>query len=196
MKKRSKRTTFVNMFGGLGYLFCCMLWGWTGILYLPGLLENEHVTQLLLPAQHETVVTPTPPVETSPLMIAFAVIVTIVVIIATIVIVLRMPVTIAKTGRSVTTKAAASALPLITHGHQLPPAKKRRLTVHLIKLAKLLLLTLPVALCYAGTFFIELSLQPDLALLISSSLALGALLWFTAQYLLADMFSVDNQYLV
>src|SRR5690606_18477650 len=103
--------------------------------------------------------------------------------------------TIAHTGKTVTQKAASSALPLITKGQKLSPAKKQRLTAGLIKLAKLLLVILPVAIGFLGAF-IELPLPFDLAIFISSALAICALLWFSAQYIAARLLGVNQKLLI
>ena len=164
-------------------------------MYLPMLFENEYVEKILLPTPQENVVVAPSTTEASPLLIGIAVIVTIVVLLTTIVILLRAPLTIAKAGKSVTTKAADSAIPLITKGRPLPQVQKRRLTTQLVKLMKLLIILLPVALGCIG-FFIQPPLAFDLAMLISSILALFALLTFVAQYGIAHLLKVTDTSLV
>lgn len=195
MKKYSKRTLLANTFGSLGYIFCLILWGWVGILYVPMLLENEQVVRILLPPPSDNVMAPQPATEPSATAVIVAVGVTIVVLITTVVVLLRIPVTIAKTGKTVTTKAANSAIPLITRGHPISPAKRRRLTTELVKLAKLLFMLLPVAIGLLG-FFIEPPLPLDLSLFVSSILALSAVLCFSAQYISARLLAIDSSSLV
>lgn len=195
MKQPSRKTLIPNIFGSLGYLFCLCLWGWLALLYVPMLFENEYIEQLLIPSQSQPIVAPTAPTEASPLMIGSAVIITIVVLITTIVIILRTPIVVAKTGKTITTKAAHSALPLITRGHPIPAAKQRRLTAQLIKLTKLIALLLPVALGSVGQFF-SLPLPFDLVMLVTSTLALITLLWFSLQYSVARLLGIDTKYLV
>lgn len=195
MKKYPKRTLLVNTFGSLGYIFCLILWGWIGILYVPMLLENDQIGRILLPppAQETTVVQPT--TELSPVAVILAVGITAVVMVTTIVVLLRAPVTIAKTGKTVTTKAASSALPLLTRNHPISPAKKKRLTAELVKLVKLLLVFLPVVIGLIG-FFIEPPLPLYLSLFVSSILALLAVFWFCMQYIAARLLGVDTTLLV
>lgn len=196
MKKHSKAALLVNTFGTLGYISCLTLWGWAGILYVPMLLANERVEQFLLPNKGEEVVAPAATSgEMSPVAIFFALAITATVIVATVIMLLRAPVTIAKTGQSVTAKAADSALPLITKGKPLPAAKKKHLTADLIKLAKLLLILLPVLTLPIG-LAIELPLPFDIVLLITSVLAFIALAWFSAQYLFARLLSIDAKQLL
>lgn len=195
MKKYSKKTLLANTFGSLGYIFCLMLWAWVGILYIPILLENENVERLLLPQPREEIIAPITTSGTSPVLAVAAVTATIVVLIITIIVLLRAPIAIARTGKTVTSKAASSALPLITRGKPLTPAKKRLLTTELIKLAKLLLVILPVAICSLG-FFVETPLPFDMSIFVSSILALIAVAWFSAQYVAARFLAIDTEALV
>lgn len=196
-KQRSRKTLLVNTFGGLGYISCLTLWGWTGILYVPMLLKNESVERLLLPTTSgsEAIEPITTPGEFSPITIFFALAITAAVLIMTVIVILRAPATITKTGKSVTTKAANTALPLIARGKPLPAAKKKLFTANLVKVAKLLLILLPVALLGVG-FFIELPLPFEIAALISSVLAFLAIAWFSLQYLLARWLRVKPELLV
>ncbi len=195
MNKQSSKALLANIFGTFGYLACLMLWGWTGIVYAPIVLENDHVVRILLPPPSEEVVAPPVQTESSPVVAFIALGVTIAVIILTIIVLLRAPVTIAKTGRTITTKAADSALPLITHGKPLPLAKKKRLTVQLVKLMKLFIILLPILGLVPG-MFIELSLPFEIVTLVSSLLALLAVFWFSLQYTAAKLLRVEPSQLV
>ena len=159
------------------------------------LLDNKHVGQLLLPTPSEEPVVAQPLVEASPITMVFAVIVTIIVIITTIAVFLKAPKTIATTGKTVTTKAASSALPLVARGKKLTTAKQQRLTANLIKLMKLLFVVLPVAIGCIG-FFLQPPLPLEIIMFVSSILAIGALLWFCAQYSAARLLAVDLKLLV
>lgn len=190
-----RKTLLVNTFGMFGYVSCLMAWAWIGIVYLPLLLANDEVKKLLIPTPSETPVVMAPSVPMSPLTLIFAGFVTALVIVLTIIAFLRAPVAIAKTGKTVTTKAADSVVPLITHGKVLPTAEKRQLTWRLIKLVKLTVVILPViAACVS--LFIEAPLPVEVILLVSSILSLIAIFWFGLQYLSARAFGIDSQYLV
>lgn len=195
MDKHPRKTLFVNIFGSLGYISCLFLWGWTGLLYLPLLLENEYVDSFLLPDKSESVVAPMPPSEPSPALAFVALFVTALVVIATIVVLLKAPVTVAMTGKTMTTKAANSALPIITRGRKLQPDKKRRLTANLIKIIKLILLLLPVSMGLVGAF-ITMPLPFELRIFVSSVLALCSVLWFSLQYITARLLKVETRLLV
>lgn len=195
MKKYSKKALLANAFGSLGYMSCLALWGWAGMMYVPILLENKSVERLLLPSASEEIVTPAIPTEASPLLAAVAIGVTAVLLIITVIVLLRAPVTIARTGKTVTSKAATSALPLIARGKPLTPANKRLMTAGLIKLTKLLLATIPVAFGFLG-LIVKTPLPFDVSMLVSSVLALFAVVWFSAQYGTARLLSVDPSKLV
>lgn len=195
-KQQSKKSLLVNSFGGLGYITCLMLWGWTGIIYVPMILENEQLERLLLPNKNEEIITPVASsVDMSPIAVFFALMVAALVLVATVVMLLRAPVAIARTGKTVTTKAAGSALPLITRGKTLPAAKKKRLTASLVKLAKLLLILLPITVLSIG-MFVELPLSLEIIALISGVLALMATAWFSAQYIFAHWFGIKPEQLI
>ena len=165
------------------------------LLYLPMLLENKYVEDFLLPPPPKEVVQQSVATESSPLMLVFALAVTVIVIIATIIILIKIPMAVARTGKTVTTKAAESAIPLVTKNHPLPPAKKKRLTTNLIKIMKLFLVVIPVGVTLLGVL-IELPLPYEIVMLVSGVLALFSLLWFSLQYIFARLLKVDAGRLV
>lgn len=172
-----------------------MLWSWIGMLYVPLLLENEKIEHILLPQQGTEVITPIATPEASPVLVLIATGITVAILIVTIIVLLRAPATIARAGKTVTSKAAGSALPLLTRGKPISPAKKRRLTAGLIKLTKLLLVLLPVAIGFLGLIF-ETPLPFDVSMFVSSILALCAVIWFSAEYVTARLLAVDPTALV
>lgn len=195
MKKYPKRTLLVNTFGTLGYLFSLVLWVWVGAIYLPVILANESIGKLIIPVQPEQVAPHAPTVGASPITVFLALAVTAVIMVITIIMLLRVPITIAKTGRKVTTKAASSVVPIVTRGKPIKQAEKWRLTVRLIKLSKLLLALLPVVIGFFG-FAVELSILTELVVFLSCVLAGIAIICFGAQYLLAELLKVDQKQLV
>lgn len=195
MKQHPKRTLFVNIFGGLGYFCCVLLWAWVGIIYTPILLENPQIQEFLLPSPTDTPVQPATPGPASPYLLFVGGVVSVLLIIATIIVLLQAPITIAKTGKSVTTKAARSAIPIVTHGKPIAPAKKKRLTIQLVKLVKLLCCIVPVIGIYAGAFT-ALPLPLEIITFIGNSLAISAIFWFSLQYLFARLLAVAPDQLV
>lgn len=195
MKNFPGKVLIANTFGALGYVSCLFLWGWIGILYLPMLLQNETIEKFVIPTPSEEVTVIQPTIEASPIMAVLAVGITIIILIATILVFAKLPKAIATTGKTVTTKAAGAALPVITRGRKLPPAKQQRLTVSLIKLAKLLLVLLPVAMSFLGAV-IEPPIPFDITLFVSGILAMSATLWFSAQYIVAKLLLINVKQLV
>lgn len=195
MKQISKKTLLVNTFGTLGYLACVILWAWAGVVYLPMLLENEQVESFLLPTPHESATTAVSSFEMPTAVTFMAIIVAVLIMIVTVVVLIRIPISVARTGKIVTTKAADSALPIITKGRPLPKKEKKHLTVQLIKLIKLLLVIVPVAISSFG-MLIAPPLEIEIVMLVSSATALIALFWFGLQYIAARLLEVDLRQLV
>lgn len=189
-----RRALLANIFGTFGYFSSLLLWVWVTIHYLPTVLDNDQVREILLPSEGQSLASPqfaSPSLTT----IVFAIIVTVVVLVVTMLVLLFIPVTIAKTGKAVTTKAANSIEPLIVHGRTLPPAQKRRLTISLIKLVKLLLVLVPVVAGLLSTF-IPLVLPFEIVMFVTSILAGVSVFWFSVQYICADMLAVKPEKLV
>ena len=195
MKKYSKRTLLVNSFGAFGYITCLVLWCWIGIVYLPTLLENDRVSQLLFTQPSEEIVVSPETSGSSPVVLFIAVCFTVAIMVLTVFVLLKAPATITKTGKNITTKAASTALPLITRGQAISKSKERRLTASLIKISKLLLVLLPVAASYIG-LLVEPSLPLDVVIFVSSMLALIAVFWFSVQYVFARTLGIDSVALV
>ncbi len=137
-----------------------------------------------------------PAIETSPLTIFFAFAVTAVVLIVTIVVLLRAPIMVAKTGKAVTSKAAGSALPVVTRHQKLAPKKQKLLTAQLIKLAKMLLIVIPAILGLLMATIVTPPLPVDIMAFVLGILALGGLVNFSIQYLLARWLRIDSENLV
>lgn len=195
MKTGSKKLLLANSFGTLGYLSSILSWSWVTMLYLPAFLENEQVEKFLIPTPPQEILQQTSTYEPSTATIIFSIIVTIVVIVSTIIILIKLPSTVAKAGRTVTTKVADSAVPLVTRKHELPPAKKKRLTAQLIKVIKLFIVILPV-LATACSIFIQLPMPFEVVMFVSGILSGLALVWFILQYIAARLFKVDAKSLV
>ena len=195
MNNLSGKIILVNAFGTLGYFSCIFSWGWAALLYLSMLLGNKYLEDFLLPTPPEEVVQQPVVTESSPFMMLFALVVTVIVVIATVIILVKIPMAVARTGKTVTTKAAESAIPLVTKHQPLPPAKKKRLTVNLIKIMKLFLVLIPIGVILLGTF-IELPLPYEIVVLISGILSFFSLFWFSLQYIFARLLKVDAGRLV
>ena len=193
MASISKRVLIVNTFGTFGYISCLLQWLFVTLIYLPLLLENDQLKGFLLPAETKQVA-PIAVSTPSPILIGLAIVVTIIMLIVTIVLIIRAPVSIARTGKAVTTKAAASIVPLVVH-HPLPASKKRILTNRLVKVIKLSLIVLPFLLTLASTLLTS-PLPQDVIIFVGAALAIGSLIWFSIQYLSARLFTMNPDKLV
>jgi len=194
MANYSKRALLANTFGTLGYISCLFQWLFVALLYLPLLLDNEQIKHFLLPEEvKETapIVTAGPP---SPLLIGFAIIFTIFMLVLTVLLLVRAPLSIARTGKKATTKTASAIVPLVIH-HPLSPAKKRRITSQLVKAIKLTVILLAFVLGFLS-LLTPTTLPFDIIMFGSATLAIGSLVWFSAQYLSARALKVPLDKLV
>ena len=187
MVRSNKQPIVANIFGGLGYISCVLQWLWSFILFLPAIIGSGAI-EALLPKTHTvqpTIVEPVPSTP-SPFITIIAVIITIVVIGVTIFALVKLPLAVAKTGKKVTHEAAEFALPIIARHKALPEKKRRILTARLIRLIKLKLIVIPVI----ALFFVpqnDLPLPFDAILFVGAILAVGSLVWFGAQLILARL---------
>jgi hypothetical protein len=194
MSTASKKALVANIFGTFGYISCLLQWLFVALLYLPLLLDNKQFKEFLIPQQigaSTPMVTTGPP---SPILIGFAVVFTVLMLILTIVIVLRAPVSIAKGGKKVTTVSANTITPLVMH-RELPAAKKRLLTQRIIKMTKLGIIVVPVLLCMLS-LLLTTALPAEVSVFIGALLAIGSLVWFSIQYIIARLFRIPLQILV
>jgi len=194
MATHSKRALLANIFGTLGYLSCLFQWLFVALLYLPLLLDNEQIKGFLLPEPTKDSAPIVAAGAPSPLLIGFAIIFTVFMLGLTIFLLLRAPITIARTGKTATTKTAGAIVPLVVH-HPLSPAKKRRLTTQLVKAVKLALILLPFALAFIS-LVVSTTLPFDIIMFGSAVLTIGSLLWFSAQYICARLLKVPIDKLV
>jgi hypothetical protein len=191
MATLSKSALLANTFGTFGYISCLLQWLFVALLYLPLLLDNKQFKNFLLPENTEQV-TPVVTTAPSPILIGLAIIFTVIMLIVTMVLIIRAPISIARTGKAVTVKAADAIVPLVVH-RPVPAAKKRSLTRRLIKAIKLGMIVIPFLLILASVF-IATPLPQDVIIFVGAALAIGSLLWFSAQYLSARWLNVriDN----
>lgn len=139
--------------------------------------------------------TPTRQMAPSPAFIFVGFAIALVIMAITVIVLLRAPITIAKAGKAVTTKAADSLEPLVMRGKKLPAKERRRLTADLIKVIKLLIVLAPVAAAFL-TIFIPPSLPYAIIVFISGSVAAVAVFWFGVQYVCAGLLGVKPEELV
>ena len=191
---KQQRTThwLASVLAGFGYTSVLLQWLWVGVLFLPSFLENTSVKNFLLP---ETTGQPTPHIELSgpPIVLTItAAILTLVVLALTVVILVRLPNTIAKTGRSVTEKAASASIPLLTRHRTLPAKKRRELTMRIVNIIKLSIVILPVCLL-ALLSVVPVSIDGNIAVFVETFLAIGSIAWFSAEYAVTGFRSKNSR---
>ena len=194
MATYSKQALLANIFGTFGYVSTLFQWLLVALLYLPLLLNNDQIKLFLLPEKTQYANPVASTTTSSPLLIGFALLVTISMLVVTIILLVRAPASIAKTGKNVTAKTASRIIPLVVH-HPLSPAKKRQLTSQLVKVLKLSLILIPFGLC-AVSLFVETALPTDVVMFASAIMAITSLAWFCAQYLSARWLKIKHDALV
>ena len=189
------RRRLVTAFGTLGYLFCIFQWLWSMVLFVPPLLHSEAKTILLPPPSAQSSAPNFDFSGPSLLMTGIGIVVTLIVIIITLIILVRLPIGIAKTGHKVAESTAQAVLPIVTHHKKIPEKRRRLLTVRLIKVMKLLLVLVP-ALLLLGTLFVDVPLSNDLVFMVGGFLAIGSLVWFSLEYVIARWLEVPSESLI
>lgn len=196
METQSRKLAFTNAFGVLGYLFGFGLWAWAAIIYLAPVITSDYFENMVIsdPSPEQTITTPASG-EMPFAVVILALLVTAAVLAMTVVAIVRAPSRLAKTGKDITTKAAASTIPLVQRGRKLPEKEKSVLTAKLVKVFKLLIVTLPVLASFIG-LAVDLALPFELVIFINCSLAIMSILWFGLQYILAQALGIDAKELI
>lgn len=196
MEAQSKKLAFVNAFGVLGYLFGFGLWAWAVIVYLAPVVTSDSFEDMVIPEPppEQTVTTPISG-EMPFAVVVIALLVTATVLAMTVVAIVRAPSRLAKTGKDITTKAATSTIPLVQRGKDLPAKEKNVLTARLVKIFKLLIVTIPVLASFVG-LIVDLPLPFELVLFINCAMAIMSILWFSLQYMLAQALDINDKALI
>ncbi len=190
----SKRLLLCNTFGTLGYMSTTLQWAWLLVVSLP-LFTQSKIAELILPSQQPTPIQPVTLQGPSQLWVFVGLVVSIVVIVATFFVLLRLPVSVAKTGKKISDKSAAAVIPVVTRHKSITKKAKKKLSLRLVKLFKLALIIAPLGLLLL-TYFIQTTLAHDIVLFVGAFLTIGSLLWFSLQYIVARLLDVAPQLLV
>ncbi|HEY1085744.1 MAG TPA: hypothetical protein VGE34_03410 [Candidatus Saccharimonadales bacterium] len=189
--KAKKSHWLVSTFGTLGYISCLLQWLWAGIVFVPLLLENQIIRGLLLPSsptQEKVIVQQA--TEPNIFLMIIAVFITIVVVVLSAVMLIRLPFSIAKTGKKAASTTARAIVPAITHHRKLPPKKQRVLTAKIVMYLKFSASIAPVLLLLV-VYLVDTELPKDVVLTVGSILAIGTLLWFSLEYVCAKTMGVS-----
>lgn len=187
----AKQRLLIQTLGVLGYISCIFQWLWTIVIFLPSLLENETLKILLLPPDTSQMPDEAPTLTQEPSLFftIIAIIVTLLVIAVSVYVLLRLPIAIAKAGKTTTTRAARTIVPLVTHHKPLAPKKEKLLTARIIRWLKFIACIMPMLLL-SFVLLIDTSLPKNLVVLIGGVLALTSIFWFGLEYLLAKLFKL------
>ncbi len=191
MAQLSKKHRTVNFLGGIGYISVIFQWLWTGIIFLPTLLENDTFKNLFLPPEPSSTPTPQPQAtdETSLIVIIIGIIVTVIVLSLTILILIRLPKAVATAGKTTTTSVARAVAPAVSHHKKLSPKKEKLLTANLVRIIKYIAVVLPTLLLFF-VYVVNVELSHTIVLIIGATLGLGSFTWFTLEYVLARLFAI------
>lgn len=184
----------INSAGILGYFSLVMQWLWIGVVFLPGLLENDSFRSVFAPriAKEQPDAAAIEGAISSPLLIAVSVVITLVMIAVTIYVLYKLPSTIAKTGSKITKEASSVVIPVMTHHKKISPAKKQRLTFSVTFAIKFFaaLIPLPFLFLQPGG---DYALDQELIQIIGVFFTASALAWFGVQFALAKLFRVGTK---
>jgi len=171
-----------------------MQWSWLLVVSLP-LFTDSKVAELILPQEQAAPIEPVSLQGPSQLWLIVGLIIATTITLTTIIMLLRVPVFVAKTGKKISTKSAAAAIPVVTRHRPITEKETKRLSQRIIRIFKLLLITSPFVLLLL-TFFIETKLAHILVVFVGGFLALGSLLWVSLQYILGRLLNVPSDKLV
>lgn len=195
INKTGFKKVIVNLFGGVGYLFCALQWLWAVLLYF------SLINALFLYIKSNNVVEV---VDQSPasvdsfsniFLIIFSVIIIIIVLMLTVYVIVKIPSTIVKTGKKVVNETADNLTPLILKVQHKKDTKKRhqKLTARLILIIKILIIVIPVVLSLLSQFQDKPMVDFNVVVFISIWLAGFSIIAFFIQYLLAKIFAIKRQ---
>jgi len=192
-QKEGFKQRLVNFFGSLGYLNVTLQWAMLAVFYL-GFIKSLSFFDVSPP---EPTVKPAPVVDAevggpSLLMIVFAAIIVVFMIMLSIYVFIKMPSTLAKTGRQAVQKTAERTTPLVLKLRHKKDNPKNRKTIKpsLVVAIKSFIILVPVVLAYTSQF-VEQSLDFDLVMVVSLFLTGLSIAVFGLQYLLARIMGVD-----
>lgn len=181
MPKTQKNHRLMATLRGFGYGSLILQWLWVLIVILPSVLKSGVLDQLLVKTTGEPPVT-TPHGEASPLVLIIGGVVTLIILGITVYVLVRLPITIARTGDTVTETVSRTIVPLVVHHKPISPAKQKRLASHIMFYFQIGLCLLPVvALPFVPSIK---DIPAQLVYFIESLLALVSVMLFSGAYAL------------
>ncbi len=186
----------VALFGALAYLMCSLQWLFAVAIYanpIKDLLSSN------TPVKEPVIQAPTVPVEVTgsvPLTV-LAAIVTVGIIALSIYVFIRIPKTIATTGRKVVHEVAEQTVPIVLRVQHVQkseqsPKKVRSIKYRLVVVVKALLIVIPVILVLCSQFMDKQALDFTVAMYVSLAFAGLTILLFIVQFALARILRVPR----
>lgn len=112
----------------------------------------------------------------------------------TIYILVKIPISIAKTGNVITHKAAETITPVVARAQHKKDTKsfRAKLTPRLVTAAKLLLVIVPLVVTVASGLLEKQSIDYTIAIVIGGGLASFSVIFFVIQYVLAGLLRIKS----
>lgn len=178
----SKRVAVVNTIGVFFYLTCLFQWAWSALPYMPGIIQFLDMFQSKpdQPVSHvnaPSLISSAP----TPLVWIIGTLITIAILSLTIYILIKLPISIAKSGQKLTQKTTSYILPAVSRHVKLTPKKRQRLTARIIIDIKIALSVLPVILGLCVYFLPESALGYELTAFIVAVLGISSLCLLSLQ---------------
>jgi hypothetical protein len=189
MAQPSKKHTLVNGLGGLFYAFTLLQWLWAALPYLPGLISFATKLQPDTSAPTPVVVHTASTQPPSILMVLLASVIVVGMLAMTAYVLIKLPITIGKTGEKLTKGASHYIVPVISHHTKLTPKKRLQLTTRTVLIVKFALCVTP-AVIVVLSFNITSGISYNITLIVAAFLATIALLLLGSQLLLARLLKI------
>lgn len=180
-----------NTFGAIGYVFCSLQWLWVIVLYFSVIQPALLLLSPPAPAQTQQLPSFTFTLPSQFELIIVAIVVVLMVALTSYVLI-RMPLTIAKTGRKAVHKTTEKVMPLAIKAQHKKDTKRLRelLSVKIVFVLKVLLVSVPSILAIGSLLLEELPIDYLMIVIIASGLAAFSVIFFAAQYMFAVLFRV------
>jgi hypothetical protein len=189
--RRNAKRSVANFFGAFGYFFGFLQWFWVVMLYFSVI---QSVTLFVMPKASDHIEQPHVLAFTLPNSVEVVILVITVAIMLSVMlyVLIKIPMSIVKTGNKVVHKTAETMTPMVLRTQHKQETKKFRdmITSKLILAIKLLLILIPIALTVSSGLLQKQSIDYAIALIIGCGLACFSVIFFAIQYTAAGLLRV------
>jgi hypothetical protein len=148
MRKSSLRLHVANLFLALAYIIVTLQWLWVLAIGLPPAINSGVFDTLKPQTRIFEESTPVNSSESSPVILLFAGIATLIFLLLTVYILVKLPKTITKTGEKFVQQTTKVVLPLVSHHQEISSKKHRKLSLRITKMIQVILVLLPVLISF------------------------------------------------